>query len=249
MRGPITDAEVKLMAENALLPVPRAGIEGYTKGMVDGKTVRYAIAPRLPFGSRYSIMIDPEELERQVFLLDVLKPGDVFVDVGAYVGSWTLGAQANGIRTYAIEIDPLYFNTLCLNVHMNAFTAPFQAMNCGLGAEDKIADFFNLQNVRFLKLDTIIGQHCAFERVDFIKMDIEGAELEALEGARETLTRFKPDLYIEAHVMYDKDMVSKIWDFILEIDPTYFVQTVNTGRDVPHVHATHRITPLLDTKS
>ena len=37
------------------------------------------------------------------------------------------------------------------------------------------------------------------ERIDLVKMDIEGAEIEALKGARRTLSRFKPELLVMAY--------------------------------------------------
>ena len=51
-------------------------------------------------------------------------------------------------------------------------------------------------------LDQIVEQ-LRLDRVDFIKMDIEGAERRALEGARETLRRFKPRMAISSYHMHD----------------------------------------------
>jgi hypothetical protein len=48
------------------------------------------------------------------------------------------------------------------------------------------------EKVRMLTIDSLDLQHC-----DFMKIDVEGMELEVLKGARETIARFKPALYVE----------------------------------------------------
>ncbi|MEK7752345.1 MAG: FkbM family methyltransferase, partial [Acidobacteriota bacterium] len=59
-------------------------------------------------------------------------------------------------------------------------------------------------------LDKLVAE-LKLERVDYIKMDIEGAEREALKGAAQTLRRFKPRLMLDSyHLPDDPEVLPKV---------------------------------------
>ncbi len=75
------------------------------------------------------------------------------------------------------------------------------------------------ESVNVTSIDAIKQGELKEEVVTFIKMDIEGAELEALKGAKQTITRDKPDLAI---CIYHKDEdIVEIPKYILELNPRY----------------------------
>ena len=64
-------------------------------------------------------------------------------------------------------------------------------------------------------IDEIVGE----DKVSFIKMDIEGAELKALEGAKETILKWYPRLAICIYHKYED--IYEIGDYILSLNPNY----------------------------
>ena len=78
----------------------------------------------------------------------------------------------------------------------------------------------NAGQPRALPLDDIVD-NLQLDRVDFIKMDIEGAERQALEGARRTIQRFHPRMAICTYHMIDDPVV--VPEVALNIQPDYRV--------------------------
>jgi len=90
-------------------------------------------------GNFYSGMHDFVEMS---FLMHLLRPGDVFVDVGANVGSYTvLAGAAVGCRCHAIEPSQVSFEHLLDNIYINRITNNVIAHNVAAGAEEGVLQF------------------------------------------------------------------------------------------------------------
>ena len=144
----------------------------------------------------------------------LLQPGDVFVDVGANIGYFTLLASRRvgpAGRIIAVEANPRTFKLLEANVEMNGCTnvalhnvaagetAGFATMferEAGNAGGDQV-DFTaaaSLASLPVQRLDTLVGEL----PVRLIKLDIEGAEAKAMRGATGLLERADaPDLVFE----------------------------------------------------
>jgi FkbM family methyltransferase len=144
-------------------------------------------------------------------------PGHVVVEVGANIGAHTVSiAQAVGPSGHvvAIEPQPVVFQTLCANLALNC-VLNVAALNCGCAASARALtvpaiDYAKEGNfggialgapgtgpsiaIRCESLDTLLQ---GLERVDFIKIDVEGMEHDVLAGATRVIGRFKPVMYIE----------------------------------------------------
>jgi FkbM family methyltransferase len=140
-----------------------------------------------------------------------LKPGGVFLDIGANIGYYTLLAAArvgSGGKVIAFEPNPRNCELLGKSVELNRFAnvtlhsyaVSDQAGSFGFSADDsngrltageqEIAQF----QVETVVLDQFLAQE---KRIDVIKMDIEGFEGKALQGMKQLIRRHTPVIISE----------------------------------------------------
>ena len=141
----------------------------------------------------------------------LLNEGCTFVDLGAHIGYYTLlAAKLVGKtgRVYSFEPDPGNFVLLFKNVTVNDYTdrvIPVQKAIVGHGERDKRLYFHSTRTsssslytleggrpesiaVEAVSLDEFFAS-IGWPKVDVVKMDIEGAEKEALEGMHDLVSR------------------------------------------------------------
>jgi len=156
------------------------------------------------------------EQEQDVYGAETgIRPGDVVLDCGANVGVFTARALRSG-ASKVIAIEPAPDNVECLRRNFSDAIARgsvvIQAVavwkssgttdliiDGDTSARDSIAGHFEHSVSRISVPVTTIDEMAttlALDHVDLIKMDIEGAERQALEGAHRTLARFRPRLAI-----------------------------------------------------
>lgn len=129
--------------------------------------------------------------------------GDVVIDIGAYVGMFTVKAsEAVGCAGQVIAIEPCpeSFRLLKTNTdgYLNVRLIKAAIMNeIGMGklyySKAKAANSLIKQSNKYIEVETMtldwLLKSLQLSRVDFIKIDAEGAELEVLKGATETLAK------------------------------------------------------------
>ncbi|MCX5678729.1 MAG: FkbM family methyltransferase [Candidatus Omnitrophica bacterium] len=133
-----------------------------------------------------------------------LKPGDTVIDCGAYIGEFTLYAGvavgASG-KVIAFEPDAGIYKKLLTNIELNGLKNVI-TVNKGLWSKDGVMKFVgdNIKGYSFMFAENIAGAvdtpvvsldnelaRLEVTHVNFIKADIEGAELEFIKGAVKTL--------------------------------------------------------------
>lgn len=140
------------------------------------------------------------EFNEMGFLLHFLRPEDVFVDVGANIGSYTiLASGVIGARTISIEPIPETFNLMGKNILLNNLQEKVCALNIGIGSKDESLYFtknqdstnrvvLNNDNTNYSDLIKVpvksLNQLLASEQCPVLmKIDVEGFEQEVVNGA------------------------------------------------------------------
>lgn len=135
------------------------------------------------------------------FLLHFLRKGDLFVDVGANIGSYAiLAGSAVGAKTVAFEPIPRTFERLVDNVLLNRAEDLIRCMNMAIGAENESVLFTSDEDTTNHAISsaessrssipvevTTLDQALANEHPVLMKIDVEGYETLVLRGCQKTL--------------------------------------------------------------
>lgn len=147
--------------------------------------------------------------EPQYFLEGFLPTqGDIAIDGGAYDGATSRDFAMQGAQVYAFEMSAENYQN-CIPV---AEKYNFTMENLGLSNREGEELYNENGNAstkgngnsvgRFIDLDTYVNKK-DLPRVDYIKLDIEGAELDMLHGAAKTIARWKPKMAVSAYHKWD----------------------------------------------
>ncbi|MBX2935135.1 MAG: FkbM family methyltransferase [Ferruginibacter sp.] len=159
-------------------------------------------------GATGNIYTGLHEFTDMGFLLHFLRGNDLFFDIGANIGSYTILAAGHvGSRTIAFEPVSATFNSLVKNIELNKLKNIATALNIGLGKNKSVLHFTkNLDTVNHVvydlsKANTGSTIEVPVESVDemvlqngvpnLVKIDVEGFETEVLAGMLQTLKQEK----------------------------------------------------------
>jgi FkbM family methyltransferase len=175
--------------------------------------------PWVPLGWHVA-MFGTYEPELRALIRAVLPPGGVAVDVGANVGWHTL-LMANVVgprgRVFAAEANPFVRRVLEQNISLNRFSN-VEVVPCIISDQEGLRSFFgppaddansgdghvvaadagqpHVLQVESKRLDTI-AVASRMERLDLLKVDVEGGEWPVLRGAEEIISKFRPNIVFE----------------------------------------------------
>ncbi len=151
-------------------------------------------------GATGNIYLGLHEFPDMTFLLHALREGDLFVDIGANIGSYTiLSSSVVGARTVCFEPVPSTYDRLMANIKINNLEGKVTPLNIALGnskGEVYISSDYNcmnhviaekeeIENKIIVNISTLNKelQECPF----LIKIDVEGYEIPILDGAKDIL--------------------------------------------------------------
>lgn len=162
-----------------------------------------------------------------------IESGDVVIDAGASEGFFVrLALEARCGHVYAFEPFGALFQGLSRTFHGDGRVS---VVPCGLSdveGRGRISSCAGSAGEARIETDeegeTVLTTLDAFvrerglSRVDFIKMDIEGSEIKAIEGSRTVLRQFAPKLAIA--VYHEYETAERLRELIRRINPDYHVK-------------------------
>jgi FkbM family methyltransferase len=150
-------------------------------------------------GATGNVYAGLHEYPDMAFVGHYLRPDDLFIDVGANVGAYSILAASCGARVVAYEPVVSAFRALDLNVKLNGFEDRVMRRNCGVsdahGTLSFTTTFDSINHVvaggelgepiDVVKLDDepLLAEHC------IMKIDVEGFEARVIDGAERLLRR------------------------------------------------------------
>lgn len=167
----------------------------------------------------FSSFAEPIETTDIYLQMGKLKEGDIVLDLGSYCGSTVWGfskAVGESGKVYGFEPDPINFEVFCKNIEYHQLSNVvainrgvwsfsgnllFQGEgNMGSGISKVQSRAANLLKVPVISLDDFCEEF-DIRKIDYIKIDIEGAEIEVLKASSNILKKYKPRLIIEPHII------------------------------------------------
>jgi FkbM family methyltransferase len=177
-----------------------------------------------------------EELERMYQIVDSLPDNAVILDGGANIGFVTipLTRRKPNAKIISIEAQKRLFYALAGTIAINDLYNVF-LYNKALGNEHKVVSMGNinygqvedfgsmsiqgtvdsnvLSYISNADVEMVTIDSMNLEQLDFVKLDIEGYEPQALEGGIETIKRCRPWIWVEYHNcvdLYNQDIIKQV---------------------------------------
>jgi FkbM family methyltransferase len=193
--------------------------QGWPGGFTLHRTGDLVFVPRpLDARGRHALLHPPRA---HPAVLALLRPGSVAIDVGANLGEWTVPlARSVGAAGRVIAIEPAPRSAAALEATLAANALrQAEVVRCAIGHHDGQTEF-TVPVVTSVRTDTgraRIGPGCSghetlqvplrrleslsaeldLDRIDLIKVDVEGHERQVLDGAASILRQYRPTLVME----------------------------------------------------
>ena len=163
-----------------------------------------------PFYERRVFMCLFKEITKLLRVKDEV----VMVDLGAHIGKYTLyfAKLFKSLKVIAVEPDPTNFITLrkavkannlenvtienCACADIDGKTQLYISFKSGVHSLIKRPETVATVTVKCKSLDNLVSEQ-KLKSVDIIKIDVEGAEYKVLKGGINTITKYKPVIFVE----------------------------------------------------
>ena len=166
------------------------------------------------------------ELEKQKIFVKIIKKGDIVYDIGANVGFYTLlAAELVGLNGKVYAFEPLPRNIFYLKKHIEMNKCNnVEIIEAAVSSKSEKSFFIQRENtftgylskdiegieIETISIDDLINKS-SLPIPHIIKIDVEGAELEVLKGAKDLIATKKPTIFLSVHT---KDIRKKCHQFL-----------------------------------
>lgn len=161
------------------------------------------------------------------FYQQFIKPDFIIIDGGANIGfhSVQFAKLAYEGKVYSFEPQPMIFNVLSANSLINGTSNIIEQYRLGLGDKTDIAEMSPLSEQEFSptcinyggrgltydrdggeKVSIITVDSLNLDKLDFIKLDVQGFELKVIEGGKNTIIKNLPIMFIENYKNQEDDI-------------------------------------------
>ena len=196
--GKIIRLPLRLIPKNMVLPI----IQGRLKGK------KWIVG-----AGEHGYWLGSYEITKRLAFEREIKPGSIIYDIGANVGYFSLlAAVLAGEEGKVVAFEPLPRNTEFLKKHiaMNELST-IQVVEAAVSSHSGEA-FFDFGastamghlsengglRVQMVSLDEMVSKG-ELPPPDHIKIDVEGAEFDVLQGAEQVINQYQPVLFLDTH--------------------------------------------------
>lgn len=160
-------------------------------------------------------------------------PGTIVVDIGANIGNHSLyfASEIGAPKVIAFEPVNEIFNMLVDNIDLNHLRDRIEPHCIGLSDEENVASiarYFD-SNIGMTKLQVGNGiikisalDSFKFEQVSFVKIDVEGMEVDVLKGATTTIEKSKPFIMMEIDEEENPGHLAEVKQILCEMEYRFF---------------------------
>ena len=159
----------------------------------------------------------------------LIHPGMTIIDVGANFGYYScLFSKLVGSTGHVFCFEPTnYFrqrlvNNIYLNNYQNITVSEYALSDCHWVPDFDSSQDMNItnENISTITLDEFLSDK-NIQKIDFIKVDIDGHELKFIKGAMYTISKYKPKILMEISPIHLNEAgynMQDCWDIIQEIN-------------------------------
>jgi FkbM family methyltransferase len=184
----------------------------------------------------YRYLIGNYETKTLALLNKYAKKGEGFYDLGANGGYFSMIANQLGMRVYAFEPNPQNVQLFTKHLELNNKISEITLFPYAVCDKSRILKFSNESNlsantytnsnytttsayidVKGISIDEFLKDNKDLLKPQIMKIDVEGAELDVLKGAKDTINKYSPVILLSTHDIHIPNISNQCLDFLQQL--------------------------------